>query len=345
MNLSVYPSYLHSDPSRGSAMSGQSHTLFPGQTALHQNALHLSGTGIHPAEKNDPHEAAKQSAFARRLRQAAEEANQLKPAAKTSKKEEKTTTKKKLSYNFKEISAQIFRAKNAVAAGKAVSQAKRKVVELKRKLAAKDADEEEIAIALNHAKRMEIAARRKQRHLEIEEYAKNHLDQEAEDSANGDAAASLLSQAEERLIEGQEEVLAESEEERKAMKEALAEELAAAEAKAQSEEQAELLSAEMQEEMQAFFDDAEEEAMEMLEETLVQIEGLEMASPHMSEEDFKEMVQKHRHSEQKEITRADMDYLKSMISYLYEKGGNENCFTALSSAPQSSFVCNVSFEG
>ena len=308
-----------------------------------QNNLHFSG--IDPAKKVDPHEAAKQSAFARRLRLAAEEANQMKPAAKTtSKKDSKTSAKKKLSYNFKEVSAQILRAKNTVAAGKAVFQAKRKVVELKRKLAAKDADEEEIAIALTHAKRMEIAARRKQRHLEIEEYAKNHLDKEEKEDACKDAASSLLSQAEERLVEGQEEVLTQSEEEQKAMREELSEALVN-ETAALSEEQTAQLSEELQEEMQAFFDDAEEQAMEMLSETLMQIEGLEMASPHMSEEDFKEMVQKHRHSEQKEITRADMDYLKHMISYLYEKGGNENCFTTLQSAPQSSFICNVSFEG
>lgn len=329
MNLSVRPSFLQGNQSAAKGMTGQNATLF-----TRNGSVHLSGAGIDPAKQSDPHEAARQSAFARRLRLAAEEANQMKPAAKTSsKKDSKTTPKKKLTYNFKEISAQIFRAKNSVSAGKAVFQAKRKVVELKKKLASKDVDEEELSIALTHAKRMELAAKRKQRHLEIEEYAKNHLDTEEKESGYEDAATTLLSEAEERLVEGQEEVLAESEEERKAM------------AEEQSELLSEELSEEMQEELQALLGDAEEEAMAMLEETLAQIEGLEMASPNMSEEAFKEMVQKHRHSEQKEVLRADMDYLKNMISYLYEKGETENCFTTPSSAPQSSFVCTVSFEG
>ena len=78
-------------------------------------------------------------------------------------------TKAKTHYNYKDVSNKIRRAKTALSAGQAVIAAKRKVVEIRRKIAGGKEEAEELQLALTHAKRVEMAARKKKHHLELEE--------------------------------------------------------------------------------------------------------------------------------------------------------------------------------
>ena len=90
---------------------------------------------------------------------------------KTSRTKAKETAleKKKLQYNFKKISSQIVRSKNSVSARKAVQSAKREIMRLKRLKANGEYDEEEVQLAIDHAKAMEKVAKKKVAHLEQEE--------------------------------------------------------------------------------------------------------------------------------------------------------------------------------
>ncbi len=47
------------------------------------------------------------------------------------------------------------------------------------------------------------------------------------------------------------------------------------------------------------------------------IELLEAVDPHMSPEELKQLKMKHRQSEEKDMTKADMEYMKSMFE-LYQ---------------------------
>ena len=75
-------------------------------------------------------------------------------ATKNTKKEEKT--QKPVRYNYKEVASKIQNAKNSAGAEQAVLSAKRKVLEIKKKISNGDGDAEELQLALTHAKRMEM---------------------------------------------------------------------------------------------------------------------------------------------------------------------------------------------
>ncbi len=64
-----------------------------------------------------------------------------------------------------------------------------------------------------------------------------------------------------------------------------------------------------------------EEEMQQLEESMQMLDLLEVIDPHMSEEELAKLKQKHRSAEERDLVKADMDYLKSMIRHMV---GNDN---------------------
>ncbi|MCM1174432.1 MAG: hypothetical protein NC341_05200 [Blautia sp.] len=84
----------------------------------------------------------------------------------------KSGRKKRLGYNFKRVSAHIMTAKTPLFAGKAVREARSSVVTLLMKKMSGDYDEREVDSALEHARKMERVAKKRRKHMEEEERAK-----------------------------------------------------------------------------------------------------------------------------------------------------------------------------
>lgn len=90
-----------------------------------------------------------------------------KEAQKNAKKTE-TKTKKVLNYSYKKVSSNIQSAKNVSQASNAVSSANSNLSALRRKAASGNYDDDEINIAISHAKRMITVAKRKLAHIKQE---------------------------------------------------------------------------------------------------------------------------------------------------------------------------------
>ncbi|WP_408072582.1 hypothetical protein [Butyrivibrio sp. JL13D10] len=122
----------------------------------------------------------------------------------------------KPTYNYKEVASKIQSAKTSNSAGQAVLAAKRAVTQIKRKISAGDGDPEELQFALTHAKRMEMVARKKKHHLELEEMVARAQKQderldEQEDAVRG--IQSAITQAEEEKITEKEDQIFDEREE------------------------------------------------------------------------------------------------------------------------------------
>ncbi|MBE5882445.1 MAG: hypothetical protein E7289_09095 [Lachnospiraceae bacterium] len=237
-------------------------------------------------------------------------ASALSTLSGTAKSEEEEELQKVSKYNYKEVANKILRAKTALSAGQAVISAKRKVIEVKRKISIGDGDPEELQIALTHAKRMEIAAKKKKRHLEMEELVvavqkrDEKLDQMEE--AASDIRSNVIDVAQEELTK-QEDVIFD---ERKEMLDEVM--------KQQEEKTAEISEEEMAKLNEMIAEFGEDELQE-LQEAMDLLESMEIINPHMSKEDLEELKRKHRNEEYKAIMKAEMDYLKDMIKYIQEK--------------------------
>ncbi|MCR5545865.1 MAG: hypothetical protein K6F30_05230 [Lachnospiraceae bacterium] len=238
----------------------------------------------------------------------------------TTEEEESISSK----YDYKDVSSKIRSAKTSQSAGQALIAAKRTVSQIKRKLVASGGDSDELKIALSHAKRIEIVAKKKKRHLELEELVENtrNLDERMEkqeelvknganagfgneNSSNEGGGSSggsvdILAFCEDKVAEGYEII----EKAREEMMDEMVEE-----AKANGEE----ITEEMMKEMEEVVSEFGSEELEALEKTMELLENLEVVDPHMSEEDLEKLKQKHRASEEKAIMKADMDYLKDMF--------------------------------
>lgn len=231
--------------------------------------------------------------------------NDIWEMAKSSDKDE-DKVKKPLNYNYKEVSNKIQRAKNSITAGQAMLSAKRKVLELKRKIANGDGDSDELQLALTHATRMEMVARKKKHNLELEELAEITRQRDEKLDKMKETASDMKNQ----MIEAKEDEIGESEddifEEREEMLDELQEEI-----KEKNEEISEETMAELNKQIAEFG----EEALREMEEAMELLEDLEMLDPHMSEEELEKVKRKHRASEEKAILKADMDYLKDTIKH------------------------------
>ena len=231
-------------------------------------------------------------------------------ATKNTKKEEKA--QKPVRYNYKEVASKIQNAKNSAGAEQAVLSAKRKVLEIKKKISNGDGDAEELQLALTHAKRMEMVARKKKHHLELEELvvttqSRDERAEQAEETISGVRDA-LIDSGEIKLKKAEDEIL----DERVDMIDETMEEIKEEDIQISDEELAEL------NEMIAEFG---QEELDKLEEAMEGLESIEILDPHMSKEDLKELKIKHRNAEHRDIVKADMDYLKELIKYQLENGG------------------------
>ncbi|MCR5754874.1 MAG: hypothetical protein K6G30_08720 [Acetatifactor sp.] len=204
-------------------------------------------------------------------------------------------THKPSNYNSREVATKIQRAKTSASAGLALIAAKRKVLEVKRKISTGDGDPKELQLALTHARRMEMVARKKKHHLELEEMAQT-TGQRDERLQQEDTAADMKN----AMISAQEEELAKKED---AVFEAWEE-----------------LSDEMMADLNAMISELGDEVLEEMEKAMEMLESMEIIDPHMSKEELEELKRKHRLAEQKEMVKADMDYLKGMIKHQMQMG-------------------------
>lgn len=90
-----------------------------------------------------------------------------------SKPSQKKTKKKRLGYNFRKVSNQIVTSKTSSTARTAMSSARRASLVLKQKQRSSEYNENEVKNAIVHAKSMERIAKKRVKHMEEEERAKN----------------------------------------------------------------------------------------------------------------------------------------------------------------------------
>ncbi|MBR4542878.1 MAG: hypothetical protein IKO53_01570 [Lachnospiraceae bacterium] len=218
--------------------------------------------------------------------------------------------KSRANYNYKEVAGKIQRAKTSVSAGQAVISAKRKVVEIKRKISSGDGDADDLQLALTHAKRMEMAARKKKHHLELEEMASNSIQRDE----NASRQEETIKAIKDSLVNAGIEDISKQEDEIFEEREALTEEMSA-----EIKDSGESYTDDMVSELNELISELDEETLEELEKVMEFFEDMEILDPHMSREDLDELKRKHRAEEQKAMLKADMDYLKGMIKHQLNK--------------------------
>ena len=216
-------------------------------------------------------------------------------------------------YNYKTVASKIQRAKTSISAGQAVLAAKRETLKIKRKISSGNGDPEELQLALTRAKRMEMVARKKQHHLELEEMVERtqSRDEKLENQRDvGQQMQSALASAEEEKITEKEDAIFDAREE---MLDAALQQMQEGEASFSEEELKEL------NEMISEFG---EEELKELEEAMELMETMEVVDPHMSKADLEDLKRKHRASEDKAIMKANMEYLKDMIKHELAKNAS-----------------------
>ena len=242
-------------------------------------------------------------------------------SASRTKTEKSSLEKKKLQYSFKKISSQIIRSKTSVTARKAVQAAKREIMRLKRLKANGEYDEEELQLAIDHAKAMEKVAKKKVNHLEQEEMIERNgkglsgaikeyeeeKEEEVEDTSEEEIPEKELSEEEYQLEEGIEDYDYEME---------LSMQDFASEYQLPVEDLAGSMDDMMDQLMEAMGDIMEELDLTDLAESMV------APDPNMSEEDLKMLKVKHRFKELKEIAEADKEYLKGVMEHEKTKQAN-----------------------
>ena len=232
--------------------------------------------------------------------------------------EEEIDTSEK--YNYKTVASKIQRAKTSISAGQAVLAAKRETLKIKRKISSGNGDPEELQLALTHAKRMEMVARKKQHHLELEEMVERT--QSRDEKLVASKKKKKITEKEDAIFDAREEML-----------DAALQQMQEGEASFSEEELKEL------NEMISEFG---EEELKELEEAMELMETMEVVDPHMSKADLEDLKRKHRASEDKAIMKANMEYLKDMIKHELAKnasmpsmGGGGISSAASVSLPQS----------
>ncbi len=240
--------------------------------------------------------------------------------------------KKQLDYSYRDISSMIRQAKTSGHASQAAVKAKRKVMELKRKMASSTDDDEkaEISAALNHAKAMERAAKKKKRHLEVEEMVEHTMsmdkrmgDMKDEGGSSGSAERAsaveeMVSQAEtvvEDAYDKIEDMMSDAMEGEGFSESAeydMASEIPADSEMIPEDDALSDITSEVVSDLGDMYEDFED-AFDMLDEVMEDLELLEVVDPHMDEEGLKKLRTKHRNSEEKDMVKADMDYLKAVF--------------------------------
>lgn len=249
------------------------------------------------------------------------QAQQLK--AQRTKDKKTDLQKKRLQYSFKKVSSQIIRSKTSTQARTAVSMAKHEINRLKRLKKNENYDEEEIQIALDHAKAMEKIAKKKVNHLQQEEMIER---------GNGSFSVNFEEKENKETNES-------SELEDEILEEELAEDEVTNEEFEGDFEEIDFnqefsklsdINMENLEDLSSLFSEELEDMLENLdlEDFLDSVSSVDI---NMSKDDLKMLKIKHRFKELKEIAQADKQYLKEMIKYEEKKSGGI-CFSG-SSAP------------
>ena len=222
----------------------------------------------------------------------------------TSTKKSKNEAKKKYNYNSMEVANKIRQAKTSLSAAGALRSARRKVLEVRRKLAGNTENADELQLALTHATRMEIVARKKVHNLEQEEQVELTQERDAREKELEEkreamredmvyAAEDEVAEAEDEIFETRDDTLIEEEEE--------------------LYESGEELTEETMEELVAQVSELGEELLRELEDTMELLEDMELLDPHMSEEQLEKVKRKHRSAEEKAILKANLDYIKDTM--------------------------------
>lgn len=215
-----------------------------------------------------------------RAEQRAREAKKAREAKRAKAAKQKQQTKKKLNYNFKQISRRILQAKTSGNARRAVTSARQKVADLRRKLRLSGYDGQELLIAIRHAEAMTRVAKKKLKNLEEEENVKLR---------GGVCEAEL----EEEMTKSAEEDWS---------KDGVSDEIEPA------------FDMEDIQELLEIYQELMQEAMEDM-ESLSDLEDMMLggAGGEMDPEDLDQMKKKHRSEELRKIMEADMKYLKAMF--------------------------------
>ncbi|MCR5420711.1 MAG: hypothetical protein K6E98_06890 [Lachnospiraceae bacterium] len=246
-------------------------------------------------------------------------------------------------YNFKEISNRIMRAKNPISAGQALIAAKRKISEIKRKLANGNGDSDELQMALVHAKKMETVAKRKKNNLEMEEWVQNT--EKRDEMFDKEKKASSLSideyeRIKDEILDKQMKLIDDNS--AKLREEFEKKQIELEKDIEDTKEETELLTEKMQEQMEGFLDEMDDSQSEMLRELSEVIDSMEIIDPHMSEQELNKLKLKHRLSENKAMMKADMDYLKGTFEGMDAKGSAFSTFGGIN-ASMTSAALDTSF--
>lgn len=189
--------------------------------------------------------------------------------------------KKVLQYNFKQISTQIMQSKTPTSARKVMTKARGKVAELLRKQSIGDFDDRELRAAIIHAKKMERIAKKRMKHLQQEEEAKQHNDQS--------------NQIEDPELEMDDVLYNEELEEEKVKDD-------------------ELLK--IMQELQALMEDSLDDLLDETKFNDLVDEVIGIAEEEIEPEELELLKKKHRADELREIAEADMKYLKALFDKL-----------------------------
>lgn len=212
--------------------------------------------------------------------QKAREAKKAQAAKKAREARNKQMQDRKQRYNFKQISTRILQAKTSTSARKALNGARRKVVELRKKIKMSNQNNQDLLNAIRHAEAMVRVAKKKVKHLEEEENVKlrGGVCEAAMEEKTEDAAALELYED----TEGGPE-----------------------------------FDMEDMQELMELYQELMDEALEEMEE-LSDLEDMMLESPgvEMDPEDLEQMKKKHRSEELRKIVEADMKYLRAMFEKL-----------------------------
>lgn len=248
--------------------------------------------------------------------------------------------KKRVQYSFKKVSSQIIRSKTSVNARKAAMSARREVARLKRLKTTDQYDENELQLAIDHAKSMEKVAKKKVVHLEQEEMVER-AQKRKEGGASGftekiEESAGAENEQEKELQEIEDAATDPAEEYTDA--EQIYENIASEYEGMELQDFVDAARGNSMESMSELVDEISSELSELMEEMdFTELsESLFAPNPNMSEEDFKMFKLKHRTKEMKEIAEADKAYLKGLIEYEKSKSSSGAQMPTSSAAPMSS---------
>ena len=215
--------------------------------------------------------------------------------------------KKRLPYSFKQLSREIREVKTSVSARPLVTRIQAKLSWLYKKLRSGEYGDSEITAAILHAAAMEKIAKRKVRHLEEEEeeIRKADFSELRAQSRTGSPLPSVGGR--EAAENGNTALNAPGEEEEIYGKDELEKSL---------EENKDISDEKMRQMMEEIKELEEELAEDMMSELQDMISS---SGKKMSEEEIKELKRDHRNKEDRQLTIADLKYLKALFDRLEQE--------------------------